>query len=535
MRLSLVAALLLLATPAARAAEASCSFLVSVSDAEGFGNLTPYWAQEAVGGDLAAAFVAASQQASSVDVGVIDGGVTLGSLPEERLGPTLKACLRDQALCELLPDQHGTAVSSIIVGQSPVGIASRAILAQAASALNPREKPGESWAFEGALKRFLATAPLPPIVNMSMYASDSLYNGAFKSLTESLSGKTIVVRSAGNFFPKMPYRFTVQPPGLVVGSVAPNGLLSDMSQEAPFVTVTAPSNYEIRSYRPTSTFGGRELFAFRGTSGAAPVVTASLANVLSFLPELTLEQAKRLIERTSLKTIGYASNPGMNGAGVVNAYKLARVAERLRARGFDARRESMLTDDATYAFTDEVASLRAEAAALGAGCDADRRRLALLRAALFLAPNEEGVRHDVGLIYRSLGFDAQADFFDASSIASVLADMKTDYDRVLLAIRARVALDGALVGDFAKIRRPGERAELVVLAGKALGRASAPLVDVALVDTSPLVRIKALIFLDDAHDARECHELAARTLRSERDDDVRAAASDALERCASER
>ena len=110
---------------------------------------------------------------------------------------------------------------------------------------------------------------------------------------------------------------------IVVGSVSASGERSGFSQEGAEVTIMAPGD-------DVTTRHKGKLQPFTGTSASAPLVTASLVGfeVLSgYHP--TEDEAKTLLKKTALP---HHANNGKNGAGIVNAYKLARVGKRLREK-----------------------------------------------------------------------------------------------------------------------------------------------------------------------------------------------------------
>ncbi len=169
---------------------------------------------------------------------------------------------------------------------------------------------------------------LPAFINNSMSWVDgqSIYN-AFKSL----SPPSIVVTSAGNNHPHNllgPWKTKASKDFdlIVVGSLTPEGNRSKFSQQGEEVHIMAPSNYEQVS---VDSKGNPRRFG--GTSGAAPLVTGSLAGfewLSGYHP--TAKEAKILLERTAIPTHYSHDKPRKNGVGMVNAYKLGMVGEKLK-------------------------------------------------------------------------------------------------------------------------------------------------------------------------------------------------------------
>ena len=146
---------------------------------------------------------------------------------------------------------------------------------------------------------------------------------------KSLSPYTIVAVSGGNLFPyfidKIQSQASKDFNAILVGSLSPFGLVSEFSQEGEEVHILAPSDDYLIS---ADSDGERSLFG--GTSGAAPLVTGALAGfewISGYHP--TAEEAKILLEKTAISTLHFHERPRLNGAGVLNAYKISRLAARL--------------------------------------------------------------------------------------------------------------------------------------------------------------------------------------------------------------
>lgn len=132
------------------------------------------------------------------------------------------------------------------------------------------------------------------------------------------------VTSAGND-PTDPINYKLSPvkeriQAVVVGGISKSG--TQYGTTGPAVDILAP--IDIPSFLPKGSRKNGRVYGFGLTSGATPIVTASLINVLNQVPELDNLSLETLLKRTSITTrlpINY-----------VNSYKLARVAERIRRR-----------------------------------------------------------------------------------------------------------------------------------------------------------------------------------------------------------
>ena len=98
--------------------------------------------------------------------------------------------------------------------------------------------------------------------------------------------------------------------------------------QVPGLHILAPSD----KYVATTDVNG-EYDLFNGTSGAAPQVTGALAAfewISGWHP--FREEAKLLLERTATPTIHTHEQPRTNGVGLLNTYKLAMVARKLKEK-----------------------------------------------------------------------------------------------------------------------------------------------------------------------------------------------------------
>ena len=115
---------------------------------------------------------------------------------------------------------------------------------------------------------------------------------------------------------------------IIVGSFSSSGFVSDFSQSGTEVFILAPSDNWI-----TSAEENGEYKKFGGTSGAAPLVTGSLAAfewLSGYHP--TSKEAKFLLEKTAIPTLHSHEEPQVNGVGLVNAYKLGEVGKQLKKK-----------------------------------------------------------------------------------------------------------------------------------------------------------------------------------------------------------
>ncbi len=171
----------------------------------------------------------------------------------------------------------------------------------------------------------------PSYINLSMILPylDSVF------VVKKLTPPSIIVEAAGNTTNSFKTADLIKLIGsgilnsVLVGSLDPNGKRSDFSAMGEEVHITAPSGRSL-----TSIGHNGEYRKFSGTSGATPLVTGSLASfewLAGYHP--TAKEAKLLLKHTAIPVpssvkggLGY----GVNGHGMVNAYKLAMVGKRLK-------------------------------------------------------------------------------------------------------------------------------------------------------------------------------------------------------------
>ena len=235
---------------------------------------------------------------------------------------------------------HGEYVSQIIAGPR-------------ASAVIPINDP---LPFQMPFQRMInlfRREDYPSYINYSMR-----WDLTMSPITSYLStrGVTFVI-AAGNH--KMPLSLSLTETSLnkkaiVVSSLTPLGFPSKFTGYGA-VTVSAPSNNSIRSYD----YEGNATF-FGGTSGATSLVTGTLAGfTLLSRHHLTVRQADYLLRKTAIP-LPRLPRKHLLGAGMLNAYKIGRVALRIREQcqrdpsGFrrDECLSNLLESKQTYHFSE---------------------------------------------------------------------------------------------------------------------------------------------------------------------------------------
>ena len=267
---------------------------------------------------------------------------------------------------------------------------------------------------------------LPSFINVST-TWGSQENMAGLSAFQALSPPSVIVTSAGSAANSVPPRYNVDPNkergskefgAILVGSIDPYGNRSYFSQQGEEVAIVAPSNYQLSSADREGNYK-----KFSGTSGAAALVTGSLAGfsqLAGYQP--TAEESKILLEKTAIPLRTSNADPRMNGAGMVNAYKLGMVGKRIKEECGDDIYcfKNKIREASTYEFPEDEGLFEAVEEAFPE-CSADKclersnsctdKEVVFkrLRKAAFLNPssNKEMWRY-LSCIYASSGFPDNA-------------------------------------------------------------------------------------------------------------------------------
>jgi hypothetical protein len=262
-----------------------------------------------------------------------------------------------------------------------------------------------------------------------------------KAIDQMHDKNIILIRGAGNSFPD--YKESIQgnpKNSILVGSLSPYGIPSFYSNDAPegVFQVFAPSDNSIYSSYEDKPY------KFGGTSGAQPLVCGATANVLSLLPGISANEIMELIKQSAVK-LPSISEQKHNSQGMINAYKLAKMAERL-AMDWPRNRATIFSDGSLSNFKQEVTPLIQEAKKYQPYTNVCQRRsaLALLRRAFLLEPNPE-VAQTIAQIYRNAGLHRMATFYanyktlDLKALEAMYRDGGND--RVLAAGAIRSAYE----------------------------------------------------------------------------------------------
>ena len=278
---------------------------------------------------------------------------------------------------------------------------------------------------------YLRKAP-PHFINNSMMW---LENEDIYEVFQKLSPPSIVVTASGNEFPyklddvknKASKDFDV----IIVGSLSPDGFVSDFSISGKEIHILAPSDKWLSSADENG-----EYKRFGETSGTAPLVTGSLAGfewLSGYHP--TPEEAKILLEKTAFPTLNSHEEPQINGVGMVNAYKLGEVGKRLKEKcrnkspscfrkeilneeNYRFDQNENLRGDLSKAFPDCAIGKQSSKPSKRADCEEKRAVFTRLRKAILLNPQKsKEFLKSLSCIYNEGGFTQNAKALDKLGLA----------------------------------------------------------------------------------------------------------------------
>lgn len=375
-------------------------------------NLSPLWAQNMVGIDLTKERMKALDGMGAVrevNVGDLDSGFS----QKQMTGKTTA----ELSFPVMGPDpDHGTKVVNLINGKGAYGSGYKVNMTSLVDGY------GQSvvQAVDEVLKK-------PPEILNFEYHTVCSTNGscatdpkAFNRSLQALTHKTLVVAAAGNYYGKTS---AASPDSLrdvvLVGSAHPAGIVSEFSDEDPNVAVLSPSDYHL--YSP-----GLENTSFSGTSGATPLVTGALANAKSILGNFSVWDARVLLKKTATPLV-VTSGGNKNGTGLLNAYKLLRVSERLREKGWPKTKVD-LKDNSLYDFKKEAAQNVQKADQIlknGKDCESMSAALKLYRESFLLDSGSVETSQKIADILEKSGYKDDAVFYRSRDPINMMATLQS--------------------------------------------------------------------------------------------------------------
>ena len=385
------------------------------------GSLSDYWAQELIGSDLLREELEKTPPPDQEDwIAVFD-------TQNEDHNIAVKNLISDEALHAVLPELGERKTPFL----DTYGIHQSRADYRKGKGYKPALSVYETSYPGDYLFGFKKRAPHYINNSMGWKESQDIYK-VFEKLSSSTSN-TVIVSTSGNDFPfklgdikvKASKNYNV----VLAGSFSPKGFVSGFSQSGKELHILAPSDNWI-----TSAGKMWDNRPFGGTSGAAPLITGSLAGfewLSGYHP--TAKEAKILLEKTALPTLHSHEKPRINGAGLLNAYKLGEVAKRLKEKCEDKSiacfKQEILKDE-NYRFSEDR-GLKEDIGRVFPSCFGGEKSGALselssceekgelfkrLRKMVLLSPKREYLE-SLSCIYKEAGFSQNAESLDKLSMA----------------------------------------------------------------------------------------------------------------------
>ena len=385
------------------------------------GSLSDYWAQELIGSDLL------REQLEKTPPPDQEDWIAVFDTQNEDHNIAVKNLISDEALHAVLPELGERKIPFLDTDGIHQSLADYVKGKGYKPALSVYETsyPGDY------LFGFKKRAPHYINNSMSWKESQDIYE-VFEKLSSSTSNTVVVVSSDNNFPDKLEdikVKASKNYNVVLAGSFSPKGFVSEFSQSGKELHILAPSDSWI-----TSAGQSGEYRKFRGTSGAVPLITGSLAGfewLSGYHP--TAKEAKILLEKTALPTLHSHEKPRINGAGLLNAYKLGEVAKRLKEKCEDKSilcfKQEILKDE-NYRFSEDR-GLKGDIGRVFPSCFGGEKSGALselssceekgelfkrLRKMVLLSPEREYLE-SLSCIYKEAGFSQNAESLDKLSMA----------------------------------------------------------------------------------------------------------------------
>ncbi|MEZ4819772.1 MAG: S8 family serine peptidase [Bdellovibrionota bacterium] len=304
--------------------------------------LSPLWAQEYIGADLAREFMAKTKaQMSDIHLAIGDSSFHAPSmfLKKDFLAvatwhdsdnhPEYIQQIQAPTDVQYSDDYHAVNVGNLVNGRW--GVAYNTPF----SSIFTFSHSNDGFVdFLTIFNQKREKIDIPVVLNFSQtwdipYDDKGGMDQAVVSQAKKLASKSYVVTAAGNeypYFDMSPILNQLKDP-IVVSSLSPAGFKVHYSNERPTITVGAP----VGNYILTESIN-KEPYHFSGTSAATPLVSGSIANLVKLLPLVSPQDVQKLIRMTATPTINSLENPNKNGHGMINTYRLVQVAALLQSK-----------------------------------------------------------------------------------------------------------------------------------------------------------------------------------------------------------
>lgn len=306
------------------------------------GQLTPFWAQELIGADLAQETMEQDfAQSPTTSVVLLDNNFATKDMnlnEKTYIQPGIKESYTGAS-------GHGALVGNFI-NDKIVSAGANANITFVANFTKTSEQGIGSQGLKDKpeyLKEIIddvidhhssKNLASPRLVNISSEIPYENFNDELSRLREKTNPPALTIGISHNSYPKPvnPQLLKEKENAIIVGSLAPSGLPSDFSQEDSEVFITAPSDTFITGQAKKNENGDPLWRTFGGTSSAAPLVTGAIANLTSILPDIDNKLIRDMVRITAIPTVNKNEVPRRNGHGTINAYGLIEAAKFLKEK-----------------------------------------------------------------------------------------------------------------------------------------------------------------------------------------------------------
>lgn len=264
--------------------------------------------------------------------------------------------------------EHGALVANLVIGPR-TGVTR---IGDLRHALNSRSRDSD-WIQLASDRRtkLLNISLLLTRVDGGHPAANRIIENRKKLLAALVHEGTIPIIGIGNqahlgwiaptyrrFFPRV-QNTNQQLPGILVGSMDPNGTVSAFNAHGDDITILTPGGAAILSSQDAA---NKETEFFFGTSAATGVATGALLPTYLHLDFVSLDEWKIILNATKLPVHGAERLSERNPPGLLNAYRVYHVAERLRRYGWNEaprNQRNSLLNAALFDFEQEARKIEA--------------------------------------------------------------------------------------------------------------------------------------------------------------------------------
>lgn len=385
-------------------------------------SLTPFWATEYIGADLVKEDMAKRNDVNRVPVSIFDIG-----FEKEYINNTLniEADIAKNGRRKVTA-HHGTNVANIINGEGLQSVSDVVDYVQLRNV-----SPAIYYA--SVVKELMSLEKRPMVISNSVG-----WTGA--SLVQDLARKVdeagiVWVLAAGNEYPEVMDKVESEAPVVLVGSYSPFGQQTIYSQESGALAILAPADEYM-----ASTDGKGVKGTFGATSGATPLVSATIANAKSIMPSLNRTQATILLKKTAIRSLNFYYRK--NKTALLNSYKFFNAVSEIKETcgedlGCIDREINSFQDLKNKKFHNNTT---AKEYCSGASDIMTTKALNDLRRDYLQSPENKKLTDLLSCVYKKAGYDLNADYYENINLTY------TNPRALQEKIRARASL--ALVNNY---------------------------------------------------------------------------------------